>query len=279
MATMRLMTRPPPSSPRARRDPRATRAAGVTEMTLAPAASAALQEGVHVGALGQLDQHAVGALRACCAPARAGRAAAPTPVAQAHLGRQQARGEQLGQRAHAADAAGEDHGHAVAGHLHVGQDVGRVEHGAALALELEHEVADLLAADGIEAGHGLVEHHQLGIAHQGLRDADALEHALRELAQRPAARVVEADARDELGRALAALRAGARRTGRRPGRGTPRARGSRRSTGSRAGSRACAWPRGRAPAGRAPRRGRAVGKTRPISILSVVVLPEPLGPR
>ena len=116
-------------------------------------------------------------------------------MAQADLGGEQARSEQLGQRAHVADAAGEDHGHPIAGHLHVGQDVRRVQHGAALALELEHEVADLLAADGVEPGHGLVEHDQLGIAHQGLRDADALEHALGELAQGPAARVVETDAR------------------------------------------------------------------------------------
>jgi hypothetical protein len=159
------------------------------------------QKGVHVRALGQVRQHAVRRLANLGALGQGGNLA--DIVAQANLGGQQARGEQLGQRPHVADAAGEDHGHPVAGHFHVGQDVRRVEHRAALALELEHEVADLLAPDGIEPGHGLVEHDQLGIAHQGLRDADALEHALGELAQGPAARVVEAHAGDEPGGALA----------------------------------------------------------------------------
>ena len=49
----------------------------------------------------------------------------------------------------------------------------------------QDEVADLLAADRIEAAHRLVEHHQLGIVHQRLREPDPLQHALGELAQRP----------------------------------------------------------------------------------------------
>ena len=118
-------------------------------------------------------------------------------MAQANLGGEQARGQKLRQRSHVADATGENHGHAIAGHFHVGQDVGRVEHRAAFATKFEHEVSDLLAADRIEPGHRLVEHDQLGIAHQRLRDADALEHALGKLTQRPAARVIEPHAPDE----------------------------------------------------------------------------------
>jgi hypothetical protein len=72
-------------------------------------------------------------------------------------------------------------------------------------VEVEHEIADLLAADGVEPGHGLVQHHQLRFAHQGLRYADALEHALGKLAQGPAPRGRQAHALDEAVRAGTAL--------------------------------------------------------------------------
>ncbi len=38
-------------------------------------------------------------------------------------------------------------------------------------------------AERVEAGHRLIENDQLGIVDQRLSDADALQHAFRELAQ------------------------------------------------------------------------------------------------
>ena len=148
------------------------------------------------------------------------------------------------------------------------------------AAQPQDQVADLLAADRIEAAHRLVEDDHLRVVHQRLRDADALQHALRVGAEARVGRV----ARDRPARAARSTRA---RALRRRDTGEPRVEverargrsGSRRSTGSRAGSR-----RGAATAGLAHVAGRgsspspAVGRISPISILIVVVLPAPLGP-
>ena len=153
--------------------------------------------------------------------ARRGSSSAALPL-EHHLGRQQARRDQLVQRPDAAHPAREDHRHAIAGHLHVGKDVRREEHRPPLALELEDEVADLLAPQRIEAGHRLVEHHQLGIAHQRLGDPHPLQHPLGELAQRPRARVPQARPARAARRARWRRSAPAGRTGAPPGPGTPR---------------------------------------------------------
>ncbi len=76
------------------------------------------------------------------------------------------------------DSAVHDDRDPVADHLHVREDVGVHEDGLALRVESQDEIADLLAADRIEAAHGLVEEHDLRIVDQRLRDADALEHPL-----------------------------------------------------------------------------------------------------
>ena len=47
----------------------------------------------------------------------------------------------------------------------------------------EDQRAHVAAAERIEARHRLVEEDDLGIVDQRLREADALNHALRELAQ------------------------------------------------------------------------------------------------
>ncbi len=49
--------------------------------------------------------------------------------------------------------------------------------------QLQNEVADLATSERIETGHRLVEEDDLGVIDERLRDADALHHALRELAQ------------------------------------------------------------------------------------------------
>ena len=53
--------------------------------------------------------------------------------------------------------------------------------------------AHVAAAERIEPGHRLVENHQLGLVDERLRDADALQHAFRELAQLQAALGADAD--------------------------------------------------------------------------------------
>ena len=60
------------------------------------------------------------------------------------------------------------------------------------------EVAHLLAPQRVEPGHRLVEDHQLRIAHHRLRKPDPLQHPLGELAQRPAARVIEPNTGDQM---------------------------------------------------------------------------------
>jgi hypothetical protein len=45
------------------------------------------------------------------------------------------------------------------------------------------DLAEVVAAEGVEARRQLVEDEQVGIGDEGLRDADALLHALGEVAQ------------------------------------------------------------------------------------------------
>ena len=92
-----------------------------------------------------------------------------------------------------ADLALHDDRDAMAQHLHVGEDVRVHEHGLALRVQPHDEIADLLAADRVETAHRLVEEHDLRVVHQRLRDADALEHALRVGAQPRIGRVREPD--------------------------------------------------------------------------------------
>ena len=101
---------------------------------------------------------------------------------------------------------------------------------------------------------------------------------MRELLEALRARAAEADALDQLVRALLARRRVERRTGGPRDRAARRRSGSRRSTATRAETRPCA---------RAARLGIAwprifavppVGRIRPISVRIVVVLPAPFGP-
>ena len=72
---------------------------------------------------------------------------------------------------------------AIAQRLGVGQDVRAEEHGAAARAKREDQIAHVTTAQRIEARHRLVEEHDLGIVQQRLRQADALDHAFRELPQ------------------------------------------------------------------------------------------------
>ena len=82
---------------------------------------------------------------------------------------------------------------AAAEQLGVRQDVRAEENRPALVAQLQDQLAHVAAADRIETRHRLVEDDELGIVDERLREPDALHHALRVLAQRPAAVGAEAD--------------------------------------------------------------------------------------
>ena len=93
--------------------------------------------------------------------------------------------------------------HAAAQRLGVAQDVRAEEHGAAAIAQPQDQRADVAAAERIEPGHRLVEDHELGIVEERLRDADALQHPLRELAQLQAPLGADADLVEQRGVARA----------------------------------------------------------------------------
>ena len=100
----------------------------------------------------------------------------------------------VGQPAGRRQAPAGDDGDAAAEGLRVGEDVRAEEDRAALIAQLEDQRADVAAAERIEPGHRLVEEDHLGIVDERLRDADALHHPLRELAQLQPAFGADADA-------------------------------------------------------------------------------------
>ncbi len=118
-------------------------------------------------------------------------------LSQPQLGLHDAGRQQLRQRAEVAELPLNQDSHAIADHLHVAEDVAGKDHGLSLLPQLGDDVADLLAPQGVEPRQRLVEHHQVGIVHQRLGQADALEHALGELAQRSVERLGQPHPLDE----------------------------------------------------------------------------------
>ena len=154
-------------------------------------------------------------------------------------------------------AALREDGDAAAERFGVAQHVRAEEHGAAAIAQPEDQRADVAAAERIEARHRLVEDHQLGIVDERLRDADALQHALRELAELQPPLGADPDfveQRATRGRDAPPARS---RTARRSTTAALRRSGSRRSRDSRAGSRCRRLiASDRRPAGRGSRRAR-----------------------
>ena len=70
----------------------------------------------------------------------------------------------------------------LGGERHLGDEVARDEHGAALGGQVAQQVADPADALGVEPVDRLVEEQHAGVAEQGAGDAEALAHAERELA-------------------------------------------------------------------------------------------------
>ncbi len=65
--------------------------------------------------------------------------------------------------------------------------------GGATVAFIADDVADKVAAHGIESGGGLIEENQVGSMNQGLGEANALHHALGEAAKTAVAMRSEAD--------------------------------------------------------------------------------------
>src|SRR5438445_7610832 len=96
---------------------------------------------------------------------------------------------------------------AVADRLDVGEDVRGKEDGAALVPELEDQIAHVLASDGVEAAHRLVQDRDPRVADQRLRESQPLHHALGEFPDGPIRAARQTDAFEHLRRPLAGIRA------------------------------------------------------------------------
>ena len=91
----------------------------------------------------------------------------------------------------------------VADLLHVVEKVGGEEHRDVEGAEPCHQGQHLLAPERVEAGRGLIEQHQLGVADEGLRELGSLAHAGGEACDRTEARLVQPDEVEHVGGALA----------------------------------------------------------------------------
>ena len=153
-----------------------------------------------------------------------------------------------------------------------------------VAVQPQQQLADVADALGVEAVGGLVEDQQRRAAHQRAAPARAAGACRASRPSRGAGRRVEARPARAPRRSRARRRA---RSTRGPGRRRRRARGWRARTGGgrrrvpRPAHRPAAAPT--RPPSASARRGarprREVASTRPSSIRTVVVLPDPLAPR
>lgn len=98
----------------------------------------------------------------------------------------------------------EDNG--VAGDFDFAQQMGVEEDGGAALAFIADDVADEMAAHGIEAGSGLVEEDEFRLVNEGLGKADALHHAFGKAAETAVAMRREANEIDISGNAIAKLR-------------------------------------------------------------------------
>ena len=119
-----------------------------------------------------------------------------------------AAGNQVIHMADAPDLAVVQDRDAVADKLHVGELMRGQEDRPAFLFQPQDQVADVAVRDRVKARRRLVEEQQLGIVDERLRDADALEHAFGERAQRLLAGSLQADHLQQLVHALLLDRAG-----------------------------------------------------------------------
>ena len=94
----------------------------------------------------------------------------------------------------------------VTGDFNFAQEMGIEEDGGAALAFIADDVADEVAAHGIEARSWLVEEDEFRLVNEGLGQADALHHAFREATETPVAVRREANEIDIRGNAIAKLR-------------------------------------------------------------------------
>ncbi len=99
------------------------------------------------------------------------------PRARLRILRDEVRGAQVGQ-----ELAATDDDQMFGGDGHLTHEVARHENGPPPRRQRLHELADPDDAFGVEAVHGLVEHHHLRVTEHGGRDAETLGHTEREAA-------------------------------------------------------------------------------------------------
>ena len=185
--------------------------------------------------------------------------------------------QHVGQAPRGDKAAPGQNRHPAAQCLRVAEHVRTEKHRAAAIAEPQNQRAHVAPAQRIQARHRLVEDDELRIVDKGLRDADALQHALRELPELQPPFGADTDVIEQLACATPALGAAVPKSAQSMG-AVPRRSGSRRSrdfpagTDALLGGQVAEW----LPSSSAV---PLVGYTSCMSSLSVVVLPAPFGPR
>ena len=113
--------------------------------------------------------------------------------------------DHVGQVAARHQAAAREDRDAAAQRFGVAQHVRAEEHRAAFVAQPQNQRADVAPPQRIEPRHRFVEDDELGIVDERLRDPDALQHALRELPQRPPPLGADADLVEQAAGARAAV--------------------------------------------------------------------------
>ena len=170
---------------------------------------------------------------------------------------------------------GDDHD-VVDGLGDLGEQVARDQHGAASVGEGAQELPQPVDALRIEAVRRLVEDQHLRLAEQGARQTEALTHSEREALDPAVPDVGEVDLAEHLVDARERETCGGRQDAKVIARPPTGMEGVRLEHCPDVAERLRRAPRsGLPPIVALPR----LGRTRPSSIRSVVVLPAPLGPR
>ena len=112
------------------------------------------------------------------------------------------RGQEVVQPAHALQLAAVENRDAVADALHIREVVRAEEHRLPALAQLEDDVAHLALGNRVEAGSGLVQQKNLGVVHERLSNAHALEHAAGVFAQAAPPGMCHADQLQEFPDAL-----------------------------------------------------------------------------
>ena len=110
-------------------------------------------------------------------------------------------GEEIVEAALRLHLATVDHHDFRAGVLDIGEQVRGHQHGLAAAAEVDDEVFDFAAAERVEPGGGFIEDDEFRVIEEGLGEAHAAGHAVREFADEAVGGGAQAGHLDQLRRA------------------------------------------------------------------------------